>query len=59
MKIFKKIYNFISNLHWTGDGKGVVEHRWCYLHHYCSLYKNGDCYSYGKLFGIKFNNKKL
>jgi hypothetical protein len=46
-KKLKKIYNYISNLHWTGDGTGkLVEHRWCYLQHWSS----------GKFHGFQFHN---
>lgn len=44
----KKFYNFISNLHWTGNGEKIVKHRWCYFHHWYGKYP------FKKLLGIKF-----
>lgn len=45
----KRFYNWISNLHWTGNDTEIVKHRWCYFHHYCS-----NTGPFKTLLGIKF-----
>jgi len=45
----KKLYNYISNLHWTYKNGKQIEHRWCYLQHW----------SNNKFYGFQFHNKTI